>query len=289
MKKILTFLFAVFVCLAMAVPSFATNYDYSATVYKRTDESATERAGGLTEITDSVQFIVLTINTDTYATITQSRSSTSLTNPVTAASFESATVCNDRIKFRSTASSHDLIVTHEDGCFTTIVEGFTPYDHKIIIDERSSFEHHCIAPFAFLATSVEVDTLCDFIPDTAVKDVWVEVTVLDAGETIDVGTDTDPNGFRAAVSVAATGYIKDTAIPTAGTTCDYIPATTYGVLLVTALTGDGSTTAQNGGITYIGPYFSVEAIDNAAAELTYTPSTSDTMKGLLHVFHKKVR
>ena len=116
------------------------------------------------------------------------------------------------------------------------------------------------------------------------------VTVVDSGETIDVGTLSsgtagDANGFLAGVSVAATGIPVDTAFITGGTNIDYVPVSTYGALLHTSITGSDAVTT-NGGSTDLKGYLITGANEQS---LTYTPSAGDTFYGYLVVSFTRIK
>lgn len=275
-------LLAVFV-LAGTAP--AANYDYTATVYKKT--GVIRGGSDLVPITSGVTFKVLTANTDTAGTITRfgDDKATAVTNPVTAANFASATVCNAKVQFRSTASTVDLIVVDTSGGFTTFVKGFSPYDHSIVIDETPNIMHHGMIWFS-ASDNTATDTGVDFLPDTIIHDVIVEVVTVDATETISVGTADTAAGFRTGVSVATAGYIADTAVITGGSNIDYTPATTYGSLLATAITGSDAV-ATNGGITRLQHVVVTSGTDD---DLYYTGSAgSDTAAGYLHFWFTRMR
>jgi hypothetical protein len=264
----------------------AANYDYTATVYKKT---GVLRGGqDLTPITTGITFKVLTANSDAAATITKfgDDKATSVTNPVTAANFASATVCGAKVQFRTTAATVDLIVVDAaGGGFTTLVKGFSPYDHSIVIDETPNIMHHGMIWFG-ASNNKATDTGVDFLPDTIIHDVIVEVVTVDATETISVGTADTATGFRSGVDVATAGYIADTAVITGGSNIDYTPVTTYGSLLATAITGSDAVTT-NGGITRLQHVVVTSGTDD---DLYYTGSAgSDTAAGYIHYFFTRLR
>ncbi len=272
------------VCFTLTLNVNAANYDYKAGVYKMTN-TATGRHS-TTRLTTGITYKVLTVNTDTAATLTvfNDRGATALTNPVTTTVFAAAG--QSEVRFRSTASSVDILVVDTNGGYTAIVRGFTANDHKIVIDERPNVMHHGIIWFG-ASDNTATDTGVNFISDTFIHDVWVEVVTVDDTETISIGTEDTAAGFRTGVSVATAGYISDTAVITNGSTVDYVPASTYGALLVTALTGTGATTATNGGKSYIGNIVTTAGTDD---DLYYTGSAaSDTAAGYIHFFFTRMR
>lgn len=288
MKKLFTSilitLLAVFV-LAGTTP--AANYDYTATVYKKVGTTRTGDA--LTPITTGITFKVLTINSDTAATITRfgDDAATAVTNPVTAANFASATVCGAKVQFRTTASSVDLIVVDTSGGFTVFVEGFTPNDHSIIIDETPNVMHHGMIWFG-ASDNAATDTGVDFLPDTIIHDVIVEIVTVDNTETLNVGTADTAAGFISALSLAtgSEGYKPDTGVITGGSTIDYVPATQYGTLLTTAITGSDAVATVGGNSRR----WHVVTTSGTDDDLYYTGSAgSDTAAGYIHYFFTRMR
>jgi hypothetical protein len=263
------------------------NYDYTAQVYKKT---ATVRGGeNLTPITTGIQFKVLTADSDTAATITRfgDEAATSVTNPVTAANFASASVCGGLVRFRTTAATVDLIVVHNTGGYTTLVKGFSPNDHSIIIDETPNIMHHGMIWFSS-NSNVATDTGVDFIPDTVIHDVIVEIVTVDNTETLNVGTADTAAGFISGLSLdtGSEGYKTDTGFITGGTNIDYTPATQYGSLLTTAITGSDAV-ATNGGNTRKWHFVTTSGTDD---DLYYTESSGgDTAAGYIHFFFTRLR
>jgi hypothetical protein len=286
MKKFLVGFLTMVLLAVFTLPAFAANYDYVATVYKRTGNTG---VNDLTEITTAVQFKVLTVDTDTAATITKfgSNAGTAVTNPVTAANFAAATVCGGKVKFRTTAASVDLIVVHNTGGYTTVIRGFTPNMHTIIIDEEIGVVHHGLVWYLFNSGGAATDTGIVFTPKTAILDVFVEQVVIDNSETLNVGTSDTAAGFRTgvALSTGAEGFTQDTGVITAGSTLDYYAASNYGTLLTTAITGGNA--LDTGGGNSRKPHFVVTA--GTDDDLYYTPSTSDTAAGYIHYTFIRLR
>lgn len=287
-KNIFINLFVWLVLVVFALPAFATNYDYYAAVYKR---DATKRDNDLTRVSSAVTFKVLTASSDTAATITRfgDPASTSVTNPVSTTDFANAANCNGYVRFRTTASTVDIIVVDTTGGYTAVIKGFSPNDHSIIIDETPNVMHHGIMWFEFGNSNAAIyDTGVNFVPDTVVHDVIVEVTNADSTETINVGTADTEAGFRTLVSVATNGYVKDTGIYTNGTT-DYMAATTYGSLLCNALAGENSVNAANvGGLTCNNKHYVITT--GTDDDLIYSLSSgSDTAYGYIHYWFTRLR
>jgi hypothetical protein len=286
MKKILVGFFAVVLLALFVAPSFAANYDYTATVYKRTGNTG---ANDLTEITTGIQFQVLDVDTNTAATITRFgvNAGTAVTNPVTAANFASATVCAGKVKFRNTAATVDIIVTHNTGGYTTVVRGFSPNMHTIIIDEQIGVVHHGMVPYAS-NNNVATDTGVDFPVGTLILDVWVEQVTVDNSETLNVGTADTAAGFRTALALTtgAEGLTADTGVITAGSTLDYYAATNYGTLLTTAITG-GNALDTGGGNSRKPHYVKTAGTDD---DLYYTETSGgDTAAGYIHYMFIRLR
>ena len=295
MRKLFTFLLSLIVATMLVCPmAHADSKDMWAQVYRMNNTNIGDPV--LEEITSGITFKVLQRNSDTAETLTVfgDNAATSLTNPVTTTNFASTSYCGGMVKFRvdpgeANDTYVDLIVVDTAGGYTAFVEDFTQYKHKIVIDESPNVLHHgCIwyAP----SDNSETDTGIDFVADTFIHDVWVEPVTVDATETIDIGllsTETagDADGLRDGVSVATAGFISDTAVITNGSTIDYTPVTTYGALLVTAITGSDAT-ATCGGKSYIGHVVT----GSNATSLTYTGSAgSDTAAGYIHYFFTRMR
>lgn len=295
--------FAVVLALFAAAPAQAVVQDFQAYVYKWDGKVNGDGTMALTRITSGITFKVLAVDSDTSETLYYPRGTTSLTNPVTTANFESATVCNDRVAFRCDPTDVtndryvDLIVVDTVGGYTAFVENFDRYQRTIVIDERPNVRHHGMIWFS-ASSAVETDTGIDFLADTLVDDVRVEVVTVDSGMTLNVGllstgTGGDADGFRVGVSMATAGFIADTGIITRGTSTDYTAVSTYGALLYTALTGtnaygpySSTATLYQGGRSYLGH---VVTGSNTGA-LTYTGSSgSDTAAGYIHYFFTRLR
>jgi hypothetical protein len=280
----------------IAVPAHAVLQDMQASVYKWEGGMGADGKAVLTKIESGITFKVLSHGTTTGETTYYPGKTTSLTNPVTTASFASTTICNKRVAFRVDPTDAtddryvDLIVVDTVGGFTAFVPHFDQYTHTIVIDERPNIMHQGTIWFGATSTSA-IDTGIDFLPNTYIQDVRVEVVTAASAISIDVGilaaaTGGDADGFRQNVLLTSTGWVSDTGVITdSGTTIDYTPATTYGALLYTALTGTGATTALGGGRSYIGHIITSET---NAGSLNYTmDSTSGA--GLIHYWFSRNR
>ena len=290
--KLITLALAAF-CLIIAAPAQAALQDMWANVYTWDGKMNVDGKPVLTRLTSGVTFKVLAVDSDTAETLYYYGGSTSLTNPVTTTSFASDTICKDRVAFRvdptdATSDRYvDLIVVNTDGGYSTFVENFDKYQHTIVLDQRPNVVHQGTIWFGASSTS-EIDTGIDFHADVFVQDVRVEVVTVASAISIDVGilssgTGGDADGFRANVLLTTAGYVADTAFITDGTNIDFVPASTYGVLLVTAITGS-DVTASAGGKSIHG-----YLIDGTStSSLTYTMN-STTGAGYLHYWFNRIR
>ena len=115
-------------------------------------------------------------------------------------------------------------------------------------------------------TATEKDTGFDLKAGWTVLDAWIVVNTADAGETVDVGTDSndtgDADGLIDGASLATTGLVYPDATVTAG----YYSATTRGALLADYIAG--SNTATDFGLFHKKPY-------TVAADIDLTFTTSD--------------
>ena len=279
----------------VAAPAQAALQDMWADVYTWDGKMSTDGKPTLTLKTSGITFKVLVINSDTAETLyypSYSAAMTSLTNPVTTTNFASDTVCHDKVAFKvdptdSTSDRYvDLIVVDTNGGYSTFVENFDKYTHTIVIDERPNILHQ--GTIWFGGVTVDTDTGINFLPDTFIHDVWVEVVTVASASTIDVGlittgTSGDKDGFRVGVLLTTAGFVKDTGVITNGSTADYTAASTYGALLVTAITGSDAA-ASEGGKSWIGHVVTSGYADG----LTYQAS-STTAAGYIHYFFTRMR
>lgn len=276
-----------------AVPTHAALQDMSATVYKWEGGAGSDGKLVLSPVTSGIQFMVLAKGASTPETLYYLGKTTALANPVTTTNFVSTSVCNKKVAFRvdptdaSTDRYVDVIVTDTNGGYTAFVQNFDKYTHTIVIDERPNIHHHGIAWFDHAASNAATNTGVKFLPKTNVDDVRVEVTTADSGITINVGSSGTAAGYRSAVSLTSTGFVQDTAVITNGSNIDYTPASTYGTLLVTAITGSDAV-ATGGGKSYLGHVVNVADTDDT---LYYTLSSAgvDTAHGFIHYFFTRLR
>lgn len=133
-------------------------------------------------------------------------------------------------------------------------------------------------------TSDETDTGFTLVGPCEIEDIWLQIVTVDAGETIDVGTDgtttNDPDGLIDGMSIATVGTPDVGPTYTAGSNEVYISANVRGALLAdfTAgadTTGDTGTHARR-------TQFIAEAEDDA--NITYSASAGvDTFDGYLYI------
>lgn len=296
MKRFKLFTLALaLMALFIAAPAHAVLQDMWANVYTWDGKMNTDGKPVLTRLTTGVTFKVLAIGTATAETLyyPNVKAMTSLTNPVTTTNFAAATVCNDRVAFKVDPTDAtndryvDLIVVNTDGGYTAFVKNFDKYQHTIIIDQRPNVVHQGSIWFGASSTS-EINTGIAFHYPVAIHDVAVEVVTAASAISLDVGilssgTGGDADGFRANVLLTATGFVYDTAFITDGTNIDFVPASTYGVLLMKAVTGS-DVTASAGGVTPRKYFIN----GTSTSTLTYTmDSTSGA--GYLHYWFNRIR
>jgi hypothetical protein len=173
-----------------------------------------------------------------------------------------------------------------NGGYSAFIENFDKYQHTIVIDERPNILHQ--GTIWFGGVTSDTDTGINFLPDTYVHDVMVEVVTVASAATLDVGlistgTSGDKDGFRVGVLLTTAGFVKDTGVVTAGTTIDYTAASTYGALLYTNITGSDAV-ETGGGRSYIGHVVTSGYADG----LTYQ-SASTTAAGYIHYWFTRMR
>jgi hypothetical protein len=129
--------------------------------------------------------------------------------------------------------------------------------------------------------ATETTTYIELPEDMAVIRAFLDVTAIDADETIDVGilsseAGGDPNGFIAAASVATAGKVFPLPVMTVGGTETYYSSCTIGELLCKFLAGDNVATD----VGSFAPM--IHVCDGTAKTVTYTGSGgSDTAAGII--------
>lgn len=115
-------------------------------------------------------------------------------------------------EFYCDSAEVDLFILAPDGQFVTLWDVGADEINEIAVD-RDRVDQCMVIPFdiADFAAAAETETGFDepanaiFIADSGGP--FAKVETIDATETIDVGTTTDPNGFLAALAVGVLGYI----------------------------------------------------------------------------------
>ncbi len=119
-------------------------------------------------------------------------------------------------------------------------------------------------------TATEKDTGFDLKAGWTVLDAWIVVNTVDAGETVDVGTNSkasgDADGLIVGASLATAGLVYPDATVTAGGAETYYSATTRGALLADYIVGTNAN--QDFGLFHKKPY-------TVAADIDLTFKTSD--------------
>lgn len=280
-------------------PAEAATKHFVAQVYKG-DQAKFAFFGNnppVSELKTGVIYQVLQYNSSASETLYSSGgwfAGASKSQPVTAATYASD---GGRIDFwcdptESGDTYVDLLVIDASTGFSTVVRGFTANTRTVIIDETVGVEHNLTIPFTISDTS-ETSSGVSMSYPRLVKDVRLEVVTASAtSATINVGilsTGTgagDADGFLSGSALATAGFVADAAVPTSGASIDYYPATTYGALIATAITGTGAMTTtsgkyNNGGFSLKGYVYT----GGSAPQISYTGSSSDTTsaKGYIHM------
>jgi hypothetical protein len=292
-KTFKVLLFAVLAVFLLNTSAFAVMQHFQATVYKKDISKYGEQgepSANLIALT-GITYTVLAKGSTTAETLYSGSGwgspITSKTNPVTTTVYGTD---GGRIDFYCDPTDAvddtyvDLLVTDTTGGFSAIVRGFSSKMHSVVIDETPGISHIGVIWFTSAVSATEVSTGVNFLYDTFVEDVRVQVVATTSGATVGVGllssqTAGNATGFRAGVLLTTAGYIKDTAVITNGNTIDYTPVTTYGPLLFTAITGS-DVIATVGGRSYIGHVIT----GTNAYTLTYTVSAGTTGTGF--IFYK---
>jgi hypothetical protein len=296
MRKLIALFLIVGFALMFAAPSDAAIKSFWANVYKM--DYLGQSQDSMTRYTSGIQFKVLQRNSDTAETLYEfpdmDDTLTSLTNPVTAANFANDAVCKDRVAFQvdpgeATDTYVDLIVVDNNGGYTAFVEDFTVNEHTIIIDARPGIVHHGMVWFG-ASDNTATDTGVDFLPDTFIKNVLVEIVTVDNTETLNVGTVDTAAGFLSAVSLntGTEGYVDPRkATVTTGSSATYVStASKIGSLLGSSVVGSSGNT-DNGSQHDWGHIVKTSGTDD---DLYYTGSAgSDTAAGYIHYFFVRMR
>ena len=131
---------AVFAFILVAAPAFAAYSHYQIYVYQ--DTGFATAAGGYTQLTSDVRYIVFDGATKTKSTIYSDSAGSARTNPVEATTF----AADDKIDFYidSTTTSVDIAIMHLNG-YALWLTGVTTSTRTAILDERPGILHHGFA------------------------------------------------------------------------------------------------------------------------------------------------
>lgn len=246
-------------------------------------KSSRSQDGHSTEgtISSGVLVFVYDAGTKDLATLYSDAARTSLTNPISRSQFDT----DGRIDFYCAASSVDIFLADDNGN-TGFYPSVSVNDHSLALDVDGA-DKCLVVPFSD-ATSAETDSGLDLPDKVKVYDINVEVTTVDAGETLDVGllsseSGGDTDGLLAGVSLASTGVVKPFEI-TDGSGEDYISAVRWGALM--GLGSTGTDTANDFGQ----PGGSGHVIDGTAKSVVYQASAgSDTGDGYIYIHFRHLR
>ena len=224
---------------------------------------------------------VLTAGSPVEATIYSDEQGTAASNPLT---FSNGSV---RFYTLSSVTTVDVSVLTENSqaCF---LKCLTPSEQKVLINP-DQLKQCAVIPFA-ASDNTETDTGFTLnlsgTNDILVEDVALNVVTVDAGETIDVGTNgtttDDPNGLIAAALVSAAGYVELAGQITNGSNIDYVGANYLGAQLATVIAG-ADAVATVGGTTRLKTGILTAETD---CNITYTGSAgSDTAAGYIYLMY----
>lgn len=193
---------------------------------------------------------VMTAGSAALATIYATKEGSAVTDRTLAAGVSSGTDGEIRFWTDASVTSVDISIYTANGEAIYLKSVEPTVTHGVWID-RQQLTHQLVIPIAFNNNS-ETDTEFTIVAGTLIEDILLSVETVDAGETIDVGTDgtttNDPNGLIAAASIATAGFVALGGIPNVGSTSDYFNGVVYGVLLATFINGSDSGT-DSGGVT----------------------------------------
>jgi len=213
-------------------------------------------------------------------TLKADQQGTALTQPVTLSSG------NLVFYTAKTVTAVDVSVLMADGS-AIYAKGINSSVHRLDIYPEQRFQVFTF-PMLFLAGGTVVDTGFDIPIGMLITDVAVQVLAVDAGETVDIGfinavESGDEDGLAKLVTVANLGFPTLYPVVTGGTNIDYLVETAgYGAYLAQAIAGADAVATVGGWAkrNY--------ATDGTIKSLVYTPSGSDTFKGLGHLFYTKL-
>ncbi len=233
---------------------------------------ADHRTGEILQTSGGVCFVA-TASATTKATLYNADGS-SLANPVS--------LSNGLIEFHvaDTVNTVDLYGMAPGGQFFTLA-GIAPSGPNEINIDQGQRTQVMVIPFSIADTAAATETATGFTePANAVftPDPLVRVTVADATETVDVGTDStdsgDANGFIATLSVGSAATVAAGPTVTTGSNEVYFASTTTGALLADITAG----TDAAGDVGTYNPKVHV----SGSKSITYTLTAgSDTAAGFI--------
>lgn len=223
------------------------------------------------EVRDSTGALIGTLysNNEGTATITN--------NPL-----QSTDLDNNLIRFWSTASQVTIVGAYDNGLYFTLQDVTPTGTFKHLQLDAVNGNRIFKIPFG-ASNNVETDTGVDLPGGYVVEDCILEVTVVDATETLDVGilsteTGGDANGFMTLASVATAGFVQGEAEVSDGATSDFFAGSNHGVFLASAINGSDAAATSGGYVKK--PYI----CDGTAKSVTYTGSAgSDTAAGYIYL------
>mgnify|MGYP001567923351 FL=1 len=148
---------------------------------------------------DTGVYNVLTEDDPSEITLYSDTNATSKTNP--------ATMTDGIMQFwtASTTTAVDISVLTANS-HAYFLESVTPSQHRIVVWPEN-INQQLIIPYQVVgASETVVDTGFDIAAAMLIKDVFLHVTTLGTGASLDVGTSTDTDGFLDGVTADATGY-----------------------------------------------------------------------------------
>jgi len=186
-----------FVLLLMFNVAFAATYTYSIKVY-RDNGSYTTTGGSGKLATTGIQYMVLTAGATTIQSIYSDVGlATAKTNPIVSSTFGT----DDGILFYADTATVDIIITDEEGGFTTFLDGASASTTHVFINEHPGIMHHGITWYNTSCDATNVkdhyntttvangnyDTGINFPVGTFIHDVLVQVISADAASQNELG------------------------------------------------------------------------------------------------------
>lgn len=247
--------------------------------FRRMSLQLMDRESGRHIMTSGGTCYVATQGSPAKATLYDHDAYTAISNPVT------ATAGQFKFAVADTVQSVDVYIMTPGGEFVVkhaITEGLS----EIYVD-REQTHQTAVIPFAIAdtAAATETDTGFDLPVGAAVAPlgVTVDVTTVDATETIDVGIlaseSGDADGFLDGISVANAVRVGAATTITTGSNNVYVASTTLGLLLMDLVAGE-DTAAGGDGSLILTPHVMVAN----SQSISYTLSAgTDTAAGFIMI------